>query len=163
MMIELKPEPLTRSNFQSFGSVIETDGAESFLINEGTTRRYHALAEADVEDGSVIMSIFRGTPRPTPIEIRMLERHPLGSQAFFPLAPHPWLIVVANDEAGKPGPCAAFLARGDQGVQYARNVWHHPLLVLAPEHNFLVVDRQGGGTNVEEFTLPDNTCRVICQ
>ena len=161
-MLDLHPQPLTRSNFQPFGCVIETDHAESFLINEGTTHRYHALARADVVDGSAIISIFRGTPRPKPIEINMLERHPLGSQAFFPLSPHPWLIVVANGGDTAPGDCRAFTARGDQGIQYARNVWHHPLLVLAPEQDFLVVDRQGDGTNVEEFVFPQPPCRIVC-
>ncbi|MFQ5566467.1 MAG: ureidoglycolate lyase, partial [Paracoccaceae bacterium] len=46
-----------------------------------------------------------------------------------------------------------FRARGDQGVQYGRGVWHHPLLVLAERQDFLVVDRRGPGKNLEEITL----------
>jgi ureidoglycolate lyase len=78
----------------------------------------------------------------------MLERHPLGSQAFIPMERHPWLVVVA--ERPEPGACRAFLARGDQGVQIGRGVWHHPLLALQPVHDFLVVDRKGPGSNLEE-------------
>ena len=161
-MQDLHPEPLSPSNFEPFGCVISADLGESFLINEGTTRRFHALAQADVGDGTAIVSIFRGTPRAKPIEISMLERHPLGSQAFFPLSPHPWLIVVAPNDVDGPGPCRAFVARGDQGIQYARNVWHHPLLVLATAQDFIVVDREGEGTNVEEFVFPQPACRVVC-
>jgi len=142
-------EPLTAEAFAPFGTVIEADYARSFLINGGRTRRYDALALADCgADGAVALSIFRGTPWPTPVRIAMLERHPLGSQAFVPMQPHPWLVVVA--ERPEPAACRSFLARGDQGVQIARGVWHHPLLALAPVHDFLVVDRKGPGQNLEE-------------
>ena len=44
----------------------------------------------------------------------------------------------------------AFRATGRQGINYARNTWHHPLLVLEAESRFLVVDRKGPGANLEE-------------
>ncbi|MGO6903908.1 ureidoglycolate lyase, partial [Rhizobium ruizarguesonis] len=44
-----------------------------------------------------------------------------------------------------------FLARGDQGVNYRRNVWHHPLMALEQASDFLVVDRDGPGNNLEEY------------
>ena len=151
-MKPLAIEPLTRAAFAPFGTVIETAGAESFPINAGTTTRFHALAEADPgPDGRAILSIFRGTRRPAPIEIKMLERHPLGSQAFFPLSSEDWLVVVAEQPIAQVLRC--FRARGDQGVQYARGVWHHPLLVLVAAQDFLVVDRDGPGENLEEVVV----------
>jgi ureidoglycolate lyase len=151
-MTELFIESLTREAFAPFGEVIETAGAESFPINEGTTTRFHALAAADPgPDGQAIVSIFRGTRRPEPIAIQMLERHPLGSQAFMPLAPYDWLVVVAEQPEAAALRC--FRAHGEQGVNYARGVWHHPLLVLVPVHDFLVVDRAGPGENLEERAL----------
>jgi len=44
-----------------------------------------------------------------------------------------------------------FSARGDQGVNYRRNVWHHPLMSLGKPSSFIVVDRDGPGNNLEEF------------
>jgi ureidoglycolate lyase len=140
---------LTSEAFAPFGAVIEADQANSYLINEGRTRRFHALAEADVgADGRAVLSIFHGTAWPRPIRIRMLERHPLGSQAFVPMERHPWLAVVA--ERPEPEFCRAFLCRGDQGLQLAKGTWHHPLLPLQATHDFLVVDRDGPGGNLEE-------------
>jgi ureidoglycolate lyase len=145
-------EPLTRQAFARFGQVLQTEGAQHFLINEGTTTRFDALAAVDPgADGRAILSIFRGTRRPAPIIIAMLERHPLGSQAFMPLSAHDWLVVVA--ERPRADALRCFLATGAQGVQYDSNIWHHPLLVLAPEQDFLVVDRQGPGDNLEEIAL----------
>ena len=83
-MIELEIRPLTRDDFMPFGEVIEVNGAEVQIINDGTTERYHDLANVDTCDveGRTLINIFRGQPRLQPIEIRMMERHPIGSQAF---------------------------------------------------------------------------------
>ncbi|MBX2856574.1 MAG: ureidoglycolate lyase [Rhodobacteraceae bacterium] len=152
-------EPLTREAFTPFGEVIETEGAHAFPINQGTTTRFHDLCRVDVSDegGKAILSIFRGTPRPHPIEIKMLERHPLGSQAFFPLNPEPWLAVVALSTPDGAAPdlnsLRCFRANPQQGVNYAKGVWHHPLLCLAPRQDFLIIDRDGSGNNLEEIEI----------
>ena len=72
-------EPLTKAGFAPFGTVIERDGAEIVMINEGTTTRYHALSDVDVASGGgrPILSIFAAAPRPVPIAISMMERHPV--------------------------------------------------------------------------------------
>ena len=148
--------PLTRQAFAPFGDVIDTEGANQFLINNGTTTRFHDLAKVETEgpEARALISIFRGRAFQLPVAIAMLERHPLGSQAFFPLQPLPWLVVVAEDEGGRPGMPQAFLVRGGReglrGVNYHRNVWHHPLISLQAESDFLVVDRGGDGNNLEE-------------
>jgi ureidoglycolate lyase len=146
-------QPLTKVAFAPFGEVIEADPATMRYINNGTTERFHALAAADVtgEGATVIINLFRGQPRSFPYEVGMMERHPLGSQSFSPISGGPFLVVVSQDEAGRPGRPQVFLARGDQGVNYRRNVWHHPLMSLGAVSDFLVVDRDGPGNNLEEF------------
>ena len=157
-MIELVPEPLSREGFSAFGTVIEAENADHYLINQGTTTRFHALATADSgANGRAILSVFRSTRRPGPIDITMLERHPLGTQAFMPLSADDWLIVVA--ERAQATALRCFLATGAQGVQYNIDTWHHPLLILAAEQDFLVVDRDGPGNNLEEVEL-DTTARI---
>ena len=156
MTRSLPVEPLTREAFAPFGQVIDTDGAERFAINQGTATRFHRLAAVEAGDGGrAILSIFRATARPAPFAISLLERHPLASQAFVPLSDHDWLVVVA--ERPETAALRCFCAGGRQGVQYAPGVWHHPLLVLVPEQDFLVVDREGPGDslgdNLEEVVL----------
>ncbi len=153
-MIALKPEPLTAEAFAPFGEVIETQGAEHYPINEGTSERFHDLAEIDVEGGRALLNLFRGQPRDLPLAIRMMERHPLGSQAFVPLGAHSWMIVVAP-AGDPPGPAdlRAFLAQPGQGVNYRRGVWHHPLIALEAVSDFLVIDRGGPGANCDEHSL----------
>jgi ureidoglycolate lyase len=151
-MRKLKPETLTAEAFAPFGTVMDTTAAELRLINGGTTERFHALALADTETGNgrTILSLFRGQPREFPYAVDMMERHPLGSQAFFPVTKADWIAIVASDVDGRPGEPRAFLVPGHIGVQYARNVWHHPLIAVDRVSDFLVMDREGDGINLEE-------------
>ncbi len=163
-MLELRP--LSRDAFAPFGDVIETEGATHFPINEGTTERFHDLAAIDVADGGgrPLVNIFRGQPRPRPIEIRMMEKHPLGSQAFMPLRDAPYLVVVAPaGESIAPADLVAFRVSGRQGVNYRRGVWHHPLLVLEPDHDFLVIDRGGPGGNCIEYPFAAEDGHALIQ
>ncbi len=150
--IQLHPAALTKAGFAPFGDVLEVAGADTRIINEGTTKRFHALATLDVADQNGVpgLSVFRATARPAPIKIAMMERHPIGSQAFFPLSDFPWLVVVCAAAIPSPATLQAFLASGNQGIQYAKNVWHHPLLIVEKEQDFLVADRLGNGDNLEE-------------
>ena len=104
---------------------------------------------ASVDAEAVNISIVIAHPRPRPIAITLMERHPLGSQIFYPLQDRPWLVVVCGDPTDRTS-FRAFSATGRQGINYARNTWHHPLLVLEAESRFLVVDRKGPGANLEE-------------
>lgn len=152
-MKPLQVHPLTRDAFAPFGDVIETDGAEHFAINNGTTERFHDLAAVSVgREGRALINIFRGRPFTLPIPIAMVERHPLGSQAFVPLDRRSYLVVVAPG-GPVPGQPLAFLATGIQGVNYAPGTWHHPLISLGAVSEFLVVDRAGPGDNLEEYVL----------
>lgn len=162
--LTLQVEPLTREGFAPFGDVIEaSDVVRHFTINGGNTERYHDLAQLQAgPEGRIIASIFRGQPRPLPFTVEMMERHPRGSQAFIPLGGRRYLVVVA---AAGPAPAAenlrCFLATGQQGVNYAIDVWHHPLLALDAISDFLVLDRDGPGSNCDEIRLPSVAKIVI--
>ena len=154
--LTLHVEPLTPEAFAPFGELIEaSDAAQHFTINAGNTERYHDLARIEPgPDGRVIVSIFRGQPRTLPFTVNMMERHPLASQAFVPMSGKPYLVVVAPaGEAPKVEDLKVFLARGNQGVNYATGVWHHPLLALEGVCDFIVIDRSGPGHNCEEVQL----------
>lgn len=154
--IRLTLQPLRREAFAPFGDVIQVDdAAQHFTINDGNTERYHDLAAIDPgADGRAIVSIFRGLPRTLPFTLTMMERHPKASQAFIPLSGQPYLVVVAPPGAT---PLAtdlqAFRCEAHQGINYARGVWHHPLLALGTVSDFLIIDRAGPGDNCDIVTL----------
>ena len=154
--IVLRSVPLTAAAFAPFGEVIETAGHAPRLINEGTSDRFDDLTPVDVlaDGGRPLISIFRATPRPLPFVVKGLERHPLSSQAFYPLDGLPYLVVVASaGDSPWETRIRAFRAAGNQGVNYRRGTWHHALLALGKTCHFLVVDRGGSEENCDEVVV----------
>lgn len=157
-MTTIKIEPLTKQAFEPFGDVIEIrDDANSYPINGATTARYHDLATvvATGEEARTIISMARATPFQLPLEISMVERHPLGSQAFIPVRPTRFVVTVAPDEHGRPGTPRAFMAEPGQGINYFLGTWHAVLTAIDGETDFIIVDRAGEGDNLEEYHYPE--------
>ena len=164
-------EPLTAAAFKPYGDVIASADRDYFMINNGSTRRYHQLADVDTdtEGGRTIISIFQATPLTYPLTVSMMERHPLGSQAFMPLFGHPYLILVAAPTGDleqnrlDSQTIRGFISDGRQGVNYHKGVWHHPILALTDQDQFLVVDRSGPGNNCEEVHFSAAETRLLQQ
>lgn len=150
-------EPLERNAFAPFGQVIEFAGAEHFSINGGMTERYHDLAHVELAGvhPRPLISLFRGGPYALPLTLKLVERHPLGSQAFYPLSDRPFLVIVALDKGDTPGAPRAFLTGPGQGVNITMNTWHGVLTPLGAVSDFIVFDRGGDGINLEEFTFAE--------
>jgi ureidoglycolate lyase len=145
-------EPLTREAFQPFGDVLETRGLTPQLINFGNTQKFGGLADISIVDNaSAQLSIYRSSAISVPFRIRLMECHPLGSQAFYPLHQRPFPVVVAR--AGNPPVPAdirVFLSNGRQGVNLHTGVWHHYQITLGQDSDYLVADRGGEGDNYRE-------------
>ncbi len=150
-MKTLRPRPLTPAAFAPFGDVIDTNGAPDKIINQGQCGRYHDRARMDFADGRAGISLFDANPRSLPYRLDMVERHPLGSQAFIPMTHQPFLVIVAPDENGTPGAPLAFVTEPGQAVNYHRGTWHGVLTPLHAPGLFAVVDRIGPGENLQEY------------
>ena len=146
----LTPAPLTAEAFTPFGDVLEIAGAPDKLINQGLCGRFHDRARLDFADGRAGISLFDAVPRALPYLLEMMERHPEGSQAFIPMHEHPFLVIVAEDDAGSPAMPRAFVTTGAQGINLHRNTWHGVLTPLASPGRFAVIDRIGTGANLQE-------------
>ena len=145
-MHTLNTEPLTPQSFAPFGDVLDATG-DHRLINQGQCRRHHNRATLDFTNATPGISIFHAEARSLPYTLTMIERHPLGSQAFIPMTQHPFLIITATDPHSKP---RAFLTNGAQGINLATGSWHGVLTPLTAPGLFAVIDRIGDGQNLEE-------------
>lgn len=141
---------LTAEAFAPFGDVLDVSGAPDKIINQGLCGRHHDRARLDFGDGRAGISLFNAEPRQFPITLDMVERHPEGSQAFIPMSLHPFVVVVAPDENGKPGAPRAFLTEAGQAINLHRGTWHGVLTPIHAPGLFAVVDRIGDGANLEE-------------
>ncbi len=144
----LSPIPLTPQDFAPYGDVLAAEG-DHVMINEGWCKRFHDRARLETDDaGRAGISIFHAQPRHFPYRFDLIERHPLGSQAFLPMTQHPFLVIVAAEAGARP---VAFLTNGRQGINLHRGTWHGVLTPLAEPGLFAVVDRIGTGVNLEEY------------
>ena len=153
---ELRPEPLTAEAFAAFGQVLDLRGAEQIGINQGQTTRFHDLADVELNgDGAkTLVNVFRSTPVAFPFKVEIMERHPLGSQSFFPLSGARFLVLVAPPgEQVDAADLRLFITDGQQGVNFACNTWHHYQLCLDQQSDFMVIDRGGPGDNLVEVEL----------
>lgn len=144
-------EPLTPDGFAAFGDVLDCSGPPDRIINGGMCGRYHDRALLEFGGGRAGISLFDAVPRALPYGFDLVERHPLGSQAFLPLSSAPFLLVVAPDDGGLPGQPRAFVTAPHQGINLHCGTWHGVLTPLAAPGLFAVVDRIGDGANLEEY------------
>ena len=144
--------PLTAEAFAPYGDVIDASGTPDMMINQEMCGRFHDRAIIDLKDegGRAGISVFKATARTLPYSLDLMERHPLGSQAFVPMSADPFLVIVARDLNGRPHEPKAFLTNTGQGVNYHRGTWHGVLTPLHEPGLFAVVDRIGPGENLEE-------------
>ncbi len=159
----LKPEPLTAAAFAPYGDVLECGTAKELRnINYGNTERFHDLARLDLgaQNGQPLVSIFRSKPLPRPIAVKVMERHPLSSQAFYPLDNRPYMVVVAEAGEFNSSRLRAFLAGPKQGVNYAKGTWHHYSLALDAVSAFMVIDRGGPEKNCDEVFLESENISI---
>jgi ureidoglycolate lyase len=149
--------PLTADAFAPFGQVIDTAGTAPRPMNAGMARRFHDLAEIEVvgEGARTVIGLVEAQPYPLPLHLTLVERHPLGAQAFVPLSDAPFLVVVCPDADGRPGPPQAFVTAPRQGVCYARGTWHGVLTPFGASQDFVVIDRGGPGVNLEEHVFAE--------
>lgn len=150
-MTEIPARPLTPEAFAPFGDVLGFEGAPDLMINAGLCGRYNDRAHLEFEGGRAGISLFDAEPRALPYTFDLVERHPKGSQAFVPMTPAPFLVIVAPDETGQPGAPMAFITAPFQGINFHRNTWHGVLTPLESPGRFAVVDRIGDGLNLEEY------------
>ena len=146
----IKPIKITRKNFAAYGNLISSNDIKPMDINAGYAKRFDNLANIDTskEGGKTIISIFSALKRTFPMKIDMMEKHPLGSQAFIPMKETTFIAFVAPP-GNKPeiNKIEAFIVSSEAGIKYKPDIWHFPL-ISTEDMNFLVVDRKGFGNNL---------------
>ena len=78
--------------------MITTDDIKPLEINDGYAKRFDGIANLDTtkDNGETIISIFSALKRSFPMKIDMMEKHPLGSQAFIPMKETTFLAICCT-------------------------------------------------------------------
>jgi len=146
----IKPIKITKINFATYGDLVSSDDVKPMDINAGYAKRFDNLANINTSknEGKTIISIFSALKRTFPMKIDMMEKHPLGSQAFIPMKETTFLSFVAPP-GEKPAidKIESFIIPPKTGINYKPGTWHFPL-ISTENTNFLVIDRKGDGENL---------------
>ena len=150
MEITIIPKPITKENFSKFGDMITTDDLKPIEINNGYAKRFDGIANLNTskDNGVSTISIFSALKRSFPMKIDMMEKHPLGSQAFIPMKETVFLSFVAPaSDLPDINKIKSFIIPPKMGINYKPGIWHFPL-ISTEDTNFLVIDRKGNGENL---------------
>jgi len=145
----LFPKRLTSSAFSSFGEVLFFDPDRSRLVNDGRALRFDTDTRFDHASPDIepVLAVYRASGGPLPMRLLTFERHPLSSQTFVALSAEQFLIVVAPEDCvGLPdlARAEAFVGYRNEGVNYARNLWHAPIAAIGADGDFLMLMWESG-------------------
>ena len=156
--MNLQINKISKENFSRYGQLITTQNMESQEINKETTKSFYDLVDIEIygEDKECRVNIFKSTKRIFPLEINMLENHPLSSQAFIPLQKTNFIVVVAPI-SNEPdiNLIETFLISPEEGINFKPKVWHFPL-IATENSNFLTIDKKDSANNLEIYNFQNN-------
>lgn len=160
--MRIVPIKISNLNFSKFGSIVSIQNKKPKIINKGFALNYSNLVNLNVlqKSGKPRLNIFKAKPRKFPLSIDMMEKHPLGSQLFFPLTNCSFIVLVAP-----PGPfpeinkIKSFIVKPNIGINYKAGVWHYPLIVLK-KSIFIVLDRQGNNKNLNIYKFKNQSIKL---
>mgnify|MGYP001464253850 CR=1 FL=1 len=156
--MNLQTKKISKDNFSKFGQLISTQNIESHSINEETTKSFYDLVNIEIygDNKECRVNIFKSIKRTFPLEINMLENHPLSSQAFIPLQNTNFIVVVAP-VSDKPdlNLVEAFHVSPEVGINFKPKVWHFPLIAVE-NSNYLTIDKKDSANNLEIYNFQNN-------
>ena len=155
--MKLVPEPLTAEAFAPFGRVLSAPAQPGRISASDCLQNLRPGAR-------VQLTLSTAAPKTLPLVSKVMERHEFSSQTFMPLDASSYVVVVAPHSDGRRRPdmgrARAFLVRGDQGISYGADVWHHPMTALDREARFAVLMWTDGTSEDEEFIDLDEPIEI---
>lgn len=135
--------PLEAARFAPFGQVIEATGAPG-AANQGRAQRFDTtidLAPRDARAARLHTAVYRVLCSSLPFTLKVVERHPLSPQLFFPNSGERFLVCACpNLPDGNPDLAAlqGFIGSCSQGIVWGAGVWHSPFAALGTGGDFLM-------------------------
>ena len=139
----LRAVTLDAARFAPFGQVIEAAGDPS-AANQGRAQRFDTmidLAPRDARAARLHTAVYRVLCSRLPFTLKVVERHPLSPQLFFPNSGERFLVCACpNLPDGDPDLASlqGFIGTCRQGIVWAAGVWHSPFAALGAGGDFLM-------------------------
>lgn len=144
-MRTIRAAPIDAAAYGRYGKIVHagTSGTAR-SANHGTAQAWDALAVIENlrgERARATASLFRCRAlEGETLAVRWLERHPGSTQMFVPMLCARYLVVVAlGADAPDLETLQAFVAAGTSAITYAPGTWHHPMVALEKDADFVNV------------------------
>jgi ureidoglycolate lyase len=166
-MRQVVAQPLTVQGFSPYGQVVSAGLGAGTAANQGTAVRFDRAAHlhSTRPAAHANLAVFRSVAKTLPFEVRLLERHPCSTQAFLPMTCERFLVCVAPTLAdGSPdiANLQAFLCGPGQGINYAADVWHHPIIAIdGPAEFAMLAWEDGSALDCVELPLAEPVQVVV--
>ena len=157
-IMNLQIKKISKDNFSKYGQLVSTKDIDSKNINEETTKSFYDLVNIEIygDDKKCRVNIFKSIKRNFPLEINMLENHPLSSQAFIPLQKTNFIVVVAPISSEPDiNLIETFFVPSEEGINFKPKVWHFPL-IATENSNFLTIDKKDSANNLEIYNFQNS-------
>jgi len=144
-MRSVRPISIQPEAYRPYGALVRAgDPALARVANHGTARAWDALATLESTrdlSAQCTASLFRCAAYDgARLPIRRLERHACSTQMFVPMRASRYLVIVAlGGDTPDLGTLSAFVVEGPQAITYAPGVWHHPMVALDADADFVNV------------------------
>lgn len=157
-IITISVKKLNSISFNPYGTVIQSDG-DFIELNNGMSKKWNELIDpfsfSDSKEG-INLGVLKS--KPSKLILSQMERHFFTSQAFIPLEGKQYLIIVSPPTEVSPmiEQVEAFIAEGNQGINFHPKTWHCPLIPLEGEMEFVSIMKKSEVPDVEVITLEND-------
>ena len=149
-MNRIIPQALTPEAYAPYGRVLMASprGEPGAPANLGTALRFDDVVRCENTrpNAELKVKVFRSAPVPRAARpVALLEKHPCSTQLFIPMNPARYVALVAlGGDRPDLSTLRAFVVAGPRGISYAPGVWHHPMLTLDAQIDFVVFVHEDG-------------------
>lgn len=169
--MRIDARPIDESAYAPFGAIVRAGASASAReANHGTAQAWDALAVIENQRGDrarCTASLFRCAAHESSEEIpvRWLERHARSTQMFVPMRAVRYLVIVAHGgDAPDLSTLAAFVVEGARAVTYAPGTWHHPMIALDADADFVnVIFSDGTQADCDELAYESPPAVVLVE
>lgn len=161
---------ITPEAYAPFGAVLQAPHPSRptpRVANHGTAQAFDDLAALVNRRGAgarPTAAVFRCAPlRAERAPIHWLERHQESTQMFVPMNALRYLLIVAHGgDIPDLSTLCAFIVEGPRAITYAPGVWHHPMIALDQETDFInFIWQDGTAADCHEVHFPKPAAWVL--
>jgi ureidoglycolate lyase len=165
----IQARPIDAASFAPYGQLLDepSNGTRDDYVGRLEAAPLEARGSNAAPSGlKANLAVIRAMPKPMPLRLEAMERHPYSSQAFMPLGAARYLVLVCPgrpDGAPDLDRLSAFTCRSDQAINYNRGTWHHGMTTLDAPGTFAMFMWDEGSERDTEWSRVAEPIQIVVE